>query len=87
MGIHPFPKSELDDRIVRSYELNGPFPRPEGEVEILLGVADSLKLLKEEACFPEEVFCITVHSLWLCAMWKSTSKNFNRLQECVHPLG
>ena len=35
-GIHPFPKLELDERIVRSHAMNGPFPCPEGEVDILL---------------------------------------------------
>ena len=44
--IHPFPRLELDEIITRSYEMNGPFPRSEGSVDILLGVADSLKLLK-----------------------------------------
>ena len=40
--IHPFPRMELDESIVNSFEMDGPFPRPEGEVDILLGCADSL---------------------------------------------
>ena len=50
-GIHPFPKLELEESIVRSYAMNGPFPHPEGEVDLLLGVTDSLKLLKKKHLF------------------------------------
>ena len=79
--IHPFPKLELDEIITRSYEMNGPFPRSEGSVDILLGVADSLKLLKEKH-FLEEILCFTVHSLRIRALWESTGKGFDGPQLC-----
>ena len=84
-GIHPFLKLELDDRIILSYGMNGPFPQPEGEVDIFIGECWFVEVAKKETCFPEEIFCFTVHSLWLRTMWKSTSKNFNRSQEYGHP--
>ena len=31
-NIHPFPRMELDEHIVQSFEMDGPFLRPEGEV-------------------------------------------------------
>ena len=36
-NLHPFPRMELDERTVCSFEMNGPFPRSEGVVDILLG--------------------------------------------------
>ena len=56
--IHPFPRLELDEIITRSYEMNGPFPRSEGSVDILLGVADSLKLLKRKHIFLKKSFAL-----------------------------
>ena len=56
--IHPFPRLELDEIITRSYDMNGPFPRPEGSVDILLGVADSLKLLRRKHIFLRQSFAL-----------------------------
>ena len=57
-GIHPFPRLELDERIVRSYKMNGPLPRPEGGVDILLGIADLLKLLRKKHVFLKNSFSL-----------------------------
>ena len=50
-SIHPFPRMELDEHIVQSFEMDGPYPRPEGDVDILLGCADSLRFLKKRHIF------------------------------------
>ena len=74
--LHPFPRMELDERIVHSLSWTVHFPQPQGEVDILLGVADSLRLLKKKTYIPKEGFCFAVHSLQIRALWKSTSKGF-----------
>ena len=56
--IHPFPKLELDEIITRSYEMNGPFLRSEGSGDILLGVADLLKLLNRKHIFLRKSFAL-----------------------------
>ena len=50
-NLHPYPRMDLDERIVRSFDMDGPFPRPEGVVDILLGCADSLRFLKKRHIF------------------------------------
>ena len=57
-NIHPFPRMELDEHIVQSFEMDGPFPRPEGEVDILLGCADSLRFLKKRHIFLKKNFAL-----------------------------
>ena len=54
--IHTFPKLELNDKIIQTYEMNVPFPQPEGEVDISLRVVDSLKLLKNKHIFLTKSF-------------------------------
>ena len=56
--IHPFPRLELDEIITQSYEMNGPFLCSEGRVDILLGAADSLKLLKRKHVFLKKSFAL-----------------------------
>ena len=56
--IHPFPRMGLDESIVRSFEMDGPFPRPEGEVDILLGCADSLRFWKKRHLFLKKDFAL-----------------------------
>ena len=57
-NLHPFPRMELDEDIVQSFEMDGPFPRAEGEVDILLGWADSLRLLKKRHIFLKKDFAL-----------------------------
>ena len=56
--MDPFPRMELDKRIVRSFEKDGPFPRPEGVVDILLGCADSLRFLRKRHIFLKKDFAL-----------------------------
>ena len=57
-NLHSFPRMELDESIVNSFEMDGPFPRPQGEVDILLGCADSLRFLKKRHIFLKKDFAL-----------------------------
>ena len=57
-NVHPFPRLELDEQIVRSFEMDSPFPRAEGEVDIFLGCADSLRFLKKRHIFLKRDFAL-----------------------------
>ena len=57
-NLYPFPRMELDEHIVQSFEMDGPFPRAEGEVDILLGCADSLRFLKKRHIFLKKDFAL-----------------------------
>ena len=57
-NLHPFPRMELDEHILQSFEMDGPFPRAEGEVDILLGCADSLRFLKRRHMFLKRDFAL-----------------------------
>ena len=43
--IHSFPRFNLPSKVISQYTLDGPYPRPRGEVDLLLGVVDTFKLL------------------------------------------
>ena len=43
--IHSFPRFHLPTEVILQYTLDGPYPRPRGEVDLLLGVVDTFKLL------------------------------------------
>ena len=57
-NLHPYPRMELDERIVRSFDIDGPFPRPEGLIDILLGCADSLRFLRKRHIFLKKDFAL-----------------------------
>ena len=43
--IHSFPRFNLPSKTISQYTMDGPFPRPRGEVDLLLGVVDTFRLL------------------------------------------
>ena len=43
--IHSFPHFNLPTEVILQYTLDGPYPRPRGEVDLLSGVVDTFKLL------------------------------------------
>ena len=67
-NIHPFPWMELDEKIVRSFMMDFPFPISEGEVDILLGCADVLRFLKKRHVFLKKDFDLlsTVYGYVTC---------------------
>ena len=67
-NLHPFPRMELDENIICSFEMDGPFPRSEGVVDILLGCADALRFLKKRHVFLKKDFALlsTVYGYLPC---------------------
>ena len=46
--IHSYPHFNLSSKVTLQYTLDGPYPRPRGEVDLLLGVVDNFRLLSGE---------------------------------------
>ena len=46
--IHKYPRFNLSSKITSQYTFDGPYPRPRGEVDLLLGVVDTFRLLSGE---------------------------------------
>ena len=46
--IHSYPRFNLSSKITSQFTLDGPYPRPRGEVDLLLGVVDTFRLLNGE---------------------------------------
>ena len=57
-NMHTFPRLDLDKKIVKSYLMDGPFPRKEGKVDFLLGIVDSMRLLKGKPTFISNSFAL-----------------------------
>ena len=46
--IHSYPRLNVSSKVASQYNLDGPYPRPKGEVDLLLGVVDTFRLLSGE---------------------------------------
>ena len=46
--IHTYPRFNLSSKVTSQYTLGGPYPRSRGEVDLLLGVVDTFRLLSGE---------------------------------------
>ena len=46
--IHTFSKLKLPDHVTSNYRMDQPYPRVGGEVDLLLGIIDTLKLITDK---------------------------------------
>ena len=46
--IHTFSKLKLPDHVTSNYRMDQPYPRAGGEVDLLLGIIDTLKLVTDK---------------------------------------
>ena len=46
--IHSYQRFDVSSKVASQYVLDGPYPRPKGEVDVLLGVVDTFRLLSGE---------------------------------------